>query len=341
MWKPINEAQGNSVSRVVLGNVIWLGTSARMERVRSTIQRVVPKYPCRLIMLEYSETETGDTVGAAVNAQCFLPAPGAVPVCCEVIHLSFGSKSAKHVRGCVAPLLLADLQTVLWTALGDVDLPVMKELQAFADRTIRMGSLSLKPGDHLQDSVESAFPTFDLSWFRMAQIREQVAAFFDDNSIEFSLETIRAVRVQVASRSEGGTLPELMGAMVTGWVGSRLGWAPIGAAGGRFRYQSRTGLVDVEIGTCEACNNPSRGNLSSVEMTDEKGRRFSLELGRDGRSMDLWSGPAENPVSERELSLSELDEPEALGMALNAASRLKSFRDAGRLAVPLLQHFSN
>src|SRR5690606_32151623 len=100
MWKPADEAgEGSSVSRVVLGNVIWFGPSERLAHARSVIARVVPRYPSRVFLIEFGEARQDEEVHASVNAQCFRPADGGTPVCCEYIHFRIGPRSVHHVPG--------------------------------------------------------------------------------------------------------------------------------------------------------------------------------------------------------------------------------------------------
>jgi hypothetical protein len=56
LWKPQSDGptpDSTSVSRIVLGNVIWIGTADQADRTRAVILKVLPKYPCRLFLLEY------------------------------------------------------------------------------------------------------------------------------------------------------------------------------------------------------------------------------------------------------------------------------------------------
>lgn len=313
MWKPINEAHGASVSRVVLGNVLWLGFSDRLEKVRAIFSRVVPKYPARVFLLEYQRDHPSAEMRAAVNAQCFVPAPGEPPVCCEVIHLAFGPAAARHVRGAVAPLLVPDVQTVLWTTIGCAPFDYLGDLQQHVDRTIRMASLARSVPDQLESFLHATHPTIDLSWFRTTPLREQVTAFFDDLRIGFDLRSIQ--RVQIDSGTQD-PLCSLVAAMFLGWLGSRLGWTA----------EAMPELIRREVG---------QSGHRVIRLQDGAGGIFEVDLTAGG--MALRCSVAGGPTTERHLRTHELSEEEALGLALNTPSRARHFKEAAALAVPILR----
>ena len=340
MWKPVSEqVESGGVSRVVLGSLLWGGPEEAIERVRHTIQKLVPKYPCRLFLLEYREAQEGPEVQAAVNAQCFVPKPGAQPVCCEVIHLTFGPEGARHVRGCVTPLLIGELQTVLWDNFAEDRPAGLESLDGEAERVICQVARCAHPARGLERVLESATPAFDLSWFRLAPIREQVAAFFDDPHAGFPLRDIRLVRVQTLGDATDSALPEVMGALMVGWLGSCLGWEAARPHKSGFRYRSGDEHVLIEFETVPGGGGEYQTQLGSIDMEDRSGERFHLTLNQQGDGMDLWCGEVDDGSPQRRLILSELGEAEALGLALNTLQSPDAFRKAARLAVPLLEYY--
>lgn len=343
MWKPVSErvesGSHGGVSRVVLGSLLWIGSERAMERVLSTIRKLVPKYPCRLFLLEYREGQPGAEVKAAVNAQCFLPKPGAQPVCCEVIHLTFGPEGARHVRGSVTPLLIGELQTVLWDNLAEDRPEGVKALAAEAEEMIHQASRWREPARALEALLASDIPAFDLSWFRLASIREQLITFFDDPHAGFRLDAIRQVRVQVSHHGPESRLPEVMGALLVGWLGSRLGWEAAPPKRSGFRYKAGAEHVLVKFDALPRDGGDLQTQLSRIDIETREGDRFHLALSHCGDGMDLWCGEETDGSPIRRLVLSELGEAEALGLALNASKDPKGFRAAARLAIPLLEYF--
>lgn len=342
MWMPATDdvlpADASAVTRVVLGNVIWFGTSDQVEQARAVFQKVVSRFPARFFVLEFDAQNANPEVTASVRAQCFLPEQGETPVCCEMIHFNFGPQSVRHLRGCVAPLLLADLTTILWVAAPFEDLGALRELGEHVDRIIYMASRAENPAARLRECLASSRVAFDLSWFRMKPIRDQVAAFFDDPTTRFRLDQVAQVTIRTSCPGSGN-LPVLMGAMFAGWLASKLGWrAGLGTASG-YRYESLTGPVKISIeqSTTEKCL-PA---INTIELKDKQGEIFHLELDPLGDHMEMYSTVSGSTQSERHLSLSENAEANAVGMALTAPLNLQAFRDAARLALPVIEHYTN
>lgn len=336
MWKPIHEAaesENQSVSRVVLGNLIWLGTRERLDRVLSTVRYIVPKYPCRMFLLVLDPEKFGEKVDASVNAQCFLAHEGGPSVCCEVIRMTFGPNGARHVRGCVAPLLLPDIQTVLWDNLADHCLTDLESLPSFADRVIHQGALGTDTKGALERILRSSTPSVDLCWFRMAPLRDQVASVFDDPAAPFDLHSIQDIKISTFQTKNGDHVADLMAALFIGWIGSCLGWKPGKDTGLGHEFVSPNGPVYTQIQSSCALDCCGANHLNQIEMRDAKGENFRTVLAQKGCSMDIQClGKKADEEVGRHLMLSELSEGEALGNALNHPLGGQLFSEAARLA---------
>lgn len=343
MWKPVTSPDGKetqAVTRVVLGNVIWIGNSDRLESARAIADNIIPKFPCRLFLLEFDAENTNPDVVADVTAQCIVPKPGQLPVCGEVIHLKFGPAATRHVRGCVVPLLLADLQTVLWNGGSDAQLAgLVAGLEEFADRIITRLTLSREPAKGMRALAQSERSSFDLAWFRLAPVREQTAAFFDDRSAPLKLDSIDSVRIRAQRPDEDALHPELIGALFVGWLAFRLGWKPLGPRGASFYYDSPSGPVEVMIELDPTHAPRSQGGLSAIRLRDRAGDVFEIQMSTDEFGMCMVCGSSDMVSTTRKLMISELAESDAFGTALNAPTRVKSFRESAALTVPLLEHF--
>src|SRR3954468_12095061 len=81
LWGPAAELAGGpvpeqpNVTRIVLANVVVFGGSADPARLRSALDTVTTRFPCRTIVVRRGD-ESGRTVAAEVSALCHLPAPG-------------------------------------------------------------------------------------------------------------------------------------------------------------------------------------------------------------------------------------------------------------------------
>ncbi len=340
MWKPLEEGEdhGASVSRVALGNVIWVGVDGELERLKKIVQKVVPKYPCRFFLLEYSPDREEEEVKAAVNAQCFVPKPGAPPVCCEVIHMTFGPASAKHLAGCVAPLLITDLQVVLWESLEGIYLKEFNELQELSDRTLTQASLACNPFKVLQRVSKLPYRTYDLSWFRITELFNHLTAYFDDPSEEFDLLSITDVKIEIVKNKSNRKLPSIMAGTFVGWLASKLNWTPVGSSDDGFLFKNGKLAVTVIVAEGGRPRSETFNNLKSVELTDRHGRLFHMSMHQDDEEMDLWCGKGPCPTTGQRIFVSEASEEDALGLALNTPSSHKSFIKVLEASLPVIEY---
>lgn len=339
MWKDAGDSADSpsSVTRVVLGNLICIAPSCDMERVGDLIRRVVPKFPCRLFLLEYKSESTESTISASINAQCFVPKAGAGAVCCEMIRLVFGPNSARHLRGCVGPLLLPDLQTVLWENLAGGSPPHIDEVRSFADRIITRAAVEPNPASVLQKLADSKRPDFELAWFRLAPIRDQITGFFDDPQVPVNLDRLSAVKLTTC-RSAGSVPARLSAALLAGWIADNLGWSPTNTGTDGSVFQAKGGKVSVEIieNCCEKLD-VSDQHLRQIELHDRDGDVFHMVLAHCGGAMDLWASTAATSNDRMtRLQVAEMAEHAALGLALNTPTSTRKFRAAARTAVKIL-----
>ncbi|MEO8377664.1 MAG: OpcA/G6PD domain-containing protein, partial [Candidatus Sumerlaeota bacterium] len=241
----------------------------------------------------------------------------------------------------VAPLLIADLQTILWICLGDIDLKQTTELEQYCDRVLFQASLSKKPSVLLRQMIDSPLAEFDLSWFRMRPVREQMAAFFDDPANSFQLSRIRAVEVSAFTGENAGTLAEIVGAMIVGWLAAKLRWKPASnSAKGSFTYTSASGPVEISVSTAKP-DDSNCGTLDTIRLRDDMDQvvEVSLQNASGAKAMSFRSTRGGEVTYLRHISLSENDEANAVGIALNTPSRVFFFRETAELAIPLLEHF--
>lgn len=339
MWRDAQGDDENSsplVMRVILGNVIWIGQASGLNEFRPVLDEVIQRYPCRLFIAEYDPDDGKDRLGASTNAQCYLPQKGAPPVCCEVIRLQFGPKSARHLRGAIAPLLLPDLRTVLIENLAGQQPDVLESLRPYADRTVMTTAFCPDVPAALRRIADGPGSVFDLAWLRLIPVRDQMTSFFDDPDAAFDLRDVQSVRLATLIGEQESRLPELMAALLIGWLASRLGWHPISPE----RYQSENGPVEATIQPACSITGPPANHVNSLELRDRKDRIFSMVMAEQEKTMDMWCGRKLSSPDCRRIHLSEFSSAESIGVALNTPMSSTSFRDAARLALPMLENQS-
>jgi glucose-6-phosphate dehydrogenase assembly protein OpcA len=337
MWKQRDDEGG--VTRIALGNVVWLASTRHRTQARRIFSRLVVQYPCRLLLLEFHEERTDPEVEAFVSAQCFLSQDIRGEVCCEEIVLRFGAAAFRHVAGAVRALLLPDVPTTFCTvsALPHRFDELTESIAAIADHTLTEVTLLDDPVGGLREMADAPNRAGTLSWFRTTPIREQIASVFDDPQCRALLGCLRAVRVKWCG-PDGDVVAITTASLLVGWMASRLGWS-VAEGVWPFRYRGPAGEVTVEFLRCDSEEPGDREpKLVEIEFLCTTGDRIRLiHSDRQGSVERVFDGPSRLCAGKvLYVRAHAFDEAEAIIAALNSPARGAIFREAARLAAPLL-----
>jgi glucose-6-phosphate dehydrogenase assembly protein OpcA len=184
--------------------------------IENRLERVGRFHPSRTIICAVERDR--QTIDAWVSMGT-VGGEGGIHVGEERVELTIGEQHLRALETIVDPLVVPDLVTVAWTPHGYEE---------------AVDSLDLA-GVVLVDSVQAAEPraaiaraerllergyVVDLAWLRATPWRERIAATFDPQRWRASLDEITAVTVSHHADST------VSGALLLGWLASRLGWKP-------------------------------------------------------------------------------------------------------------------
>jgi glucose-6-phosphate dehydrogenase assembly protein OpcA len=246
--------------------------------IENRLDRVGRYHPSRTIVVAVERRRT------AIDAWAWMgtdgtPKPGEIHVAAERIELTIGEEHLQRLETIVDPLVVPDLTTVAWSPHG-------------YDEAV--DSLIGLAGVVMVDSVQVADPraalarvmrllgrvyVVDLAWLRSAPWRERVAATFDPPQWRGSLGELTAVTVAHHPDSV------LSGALLLGWLSSRLRWecAPFeeedGGLVARVRTAGRKVRLRLEVDTTM----PVPG-LAGISLETASGMQLSLFRGPGGLS---------------------------------------------------------
>ena len=331
--------EDSGAARITLGNVLWLGSSRHVPRIRAAFAKLVTRFPCRLFLLEYLPHKEGPSVDAFINAHCFLTPGMQREVCCEEIHLRFGSKGVPLVEGAVLPLLVPDVKTCLWwfTSTPDRYEQASEGLAQLADVVIREAAYLPDPAEGLRAMAQGPREVLDLAWVRTTHLREQLALLFDDPREGARLANIDRLELRWAGERDdpNGVVPA---SLLAGWLASRLGWKPAKEASSPLLFESRRGPVQLELAADAPRDGLPAGSLVSAHLHFRVGGCAKILL-RPGGALQRIVEEADGscPVGRRVLKSGPFDEAEALRAALQSRTGATLFRAAAACAWPLVR----
>jgi glucose-6-phosphate dehydrogenase assembly protein OpcA len=197
-----------------LNLIIAPGSTRANAAITEALAGLGSHSPSRTLVLRRHDH---DLLDAEVTIECELPeGPGRVGVCHDQVALTAGESRLEHAASLLAPLLLADLPTVLWLPEPDSPIPdpglLERSQQVLVDSTGDGGELArlvvLARGTRVHDLV----------WGRLEYWRAAAAAAFESPERRALLGRVTGLEVSY----EGGALSA--GLLLAGWVTARAGW---------------------------------------------------------------------------------------------------------------------
>ncbi|HEV8489711.1 MAG TPA: glucose-6-phosphate dehydrogenase assembly protein OpcA [Candidatus Limnocylindrales bacterium] len=202
------------------------------ERSAATIQTLTGKHPSRTLIVSAADPDGPSWLDAQIQAHCVLPRADAPEICAEMIYLSAGGESGRHLDAIVAPLLIHDLPvTIWWPGEPPLGTEPARDLLSMADRLVVDGSTWAEDGlgrlrqlANLIDSTSLSIRDFAL--VRQSRWREAIASIFDLHEFTPFLRSMRRIAVAYATHDETGAPGStnlVKPVYHVGWLASRLG----------------------------------------------------------------------------------------------------------------------
>ena len=180
------------------------------ERSAATIQQLTGRHPSRTIVVSTADPDGPSWLDAQVEAHCVLPREEAPEICAELIYLTAGGESGRHLAAIVTPLLIHDLPvTIWWPGEPPFGTEQANDILSAADRLVVDGSTwsgdglsRLRQLAALLDTTPLAISDFAL--VRQSRWREAIASIFDLPEYLPYLRSIRRIAVAYATHDETG-----------------------------------------------------------------------------------------------------------------------------------------
>jgi glucose-6-phosphate dehydrogenase assembly protein OpcA len=185
--------------------------------IENRLERVGRFHPSRTIVCAVERGRK--TIDAWVSMGAVGDAEGGIHVGEERVELTIGEQHLAALDTVVDPLVVPDLMTLAWSPHGYDDAVDSLELAGVV-LVDSVQSVDAKSAiERAQRLLETRY-VVDLAWLRPTPWRERIAATFDPPGWRSALKEISAVTV---SHHPDSTVS---GALLLGWLSSRLGWQP-------------------------------------------------------------------------------------------------------------------
>jgi glucose-6-phosphate dehydrogenase assembly protein OpcA len=235
--------------------VVVASSPALAEAWVPVVDQVLQAVPARAIVVGL-DVDGPDALGADTMAVCTPVGAGGSAVCSERITLVARGGVCAHLPSCVATLCATDVPTTLvWLGRVHADDPVFEPLARDASRIVldaargSLGSLAnVVYWARARAGVDRP-GVADLAWTRLAPWQELCARMFDEPGLRPLAS--RITRLALVQAGAGGAPLASEGALLLGWLASRLGWKAASLAG-KLRLVRQEGAAAVVARGAEA-----------------------------------------------------------------------------------------
>jgi glucose-6-phosphate dehydrogenase assembly protein OpcA len=205
------------------------------------------------------------------------PRPGEPKMTRELVLLDVGDKHLAKLDTIVDPLVVTDLQTVVWAPHGHPE--AVDALLGIAQVVLIDSVNEPDPVSALRRARELAENAYvvDLAWLRTTPWRERVASTFDPPRWREELRRIDSVTVRHRDDSSAA------GVLFCGWLASRLGWGEgsLTRTNGSVRGRATGNRHEVTF-LLEADPHQDVPGLAGIEIGTSSGMTIALDRGPGG-----------------------------------------------------------
>ena len=297
-------------TRICTMNLLVVASTVELaDRYIPIVDEVTRSALARAIVVALAPDDPRSELTGDVSAVCNID--GGENVCTERVRLTATGSVCARVASAVEALLVPEIPTALvWLGRVYVDDPVFESLAKVADRVVTDSEYSSLPSflnlARWSREVPSRPAVADLAWTRLAPWQDLIARFFDEP--RFAPLAKKVTRLTLKQASEKGARLGSEGALLFGWLATRLGWKP-SRLGGSLRFRREDGAnVIVELGVVERPQGVAPSAISAIKIeAEEAGVKIVGSLERD-----LASGlGGENTTLDADVVLWRLTETNA------------------------------
>jgi len=247
--------------------IVFNRLSPRTDYIRSIVQKVSEKYPCRVLFISSDPDSQHPYLKTAVSVV------GNGNIACDYIDIGVSGPDMERVPFVLLPHLIPDLPiSLLWTEDPCKPHPLFEPLSKLATRIIfdseSSDSLLAFSQKVLSLRKETGVDTADLNWARTQGWRDLIASLFRSGE---NLNQIKDVRITYNGReTEFFCHLKVQSLYLLAWISSRLKW--------KFKKADQNLHFTFEKQKGEICSvqwdKLGPGTVISVDLATEDGHLY-------------------------------------------------------------------
>lgn len=228
IWEGLSKQKKNRASLFNL--IVFNRLSSRTDYIRSIVQKVVEKFPCRILFIT-QDHETDPTLSYLKTAVSVIaPQTEETSTACDHIDIGVAGTDLERVPFLLLPHLIPDLPVyLLWTEDPSQAHPLFSPLLELAHRVIfdseSADSLLVFAQTVLALKKEKGIDIADLNWARTKGWRDLLCSTFNHRERMQELEELTHLEITYNARESAFFCHLKIQAMyLLNWLSSRLQW---------------------------------------------------------------------------------------------------------------------
>lgn len=319
----------------VMNLVVIAGRPEVGEHCAAIIRSLTGRHPSRTLVLSTADPDGPPWLDAQVQAHCMLPREDAPETCAEMIYLTAGGETGRHLGAIIQPLVIHDLPVTLWwpgePPLGSATAMRLVEM---ADRLVVDGSTWSGDGlDRLRAMArllsDQRLVVSDFALLRQSRWREAIASSFDRPDLRPFVGGIQSIAVRYAAKDlTPGYTNVVKPAYHVAWLAARLGLEvdrPLMAApapAGGYAAVLRVGRRHVPVTVTPEASTMPPGTTLAVELEAERrGHVLHVEVNARADAVVVCGSIDRRDLAERTFMAPRRNETELLAETIESVGR--------------------
>ncbi len=221
IWNQIDKT--NKVRASLFNLIIYTKKNKRTDYIYAIVQKVIERFPSRVIFISENGEEQLKTAVSVMNAST-----GDFVIACDLIEILCSKKNQMEVPFVILPHLVPDLPIyMLWEDDPSVENPLFTELQKYATRIIFDSETTDNLPRFAKTVLSAKCEVADLNWARIEPTREVLSTTCEHKEkLELLLHTKEVKIVYNEVQSDYFTHPKIPATYLQSWLATRMGWDP-------------------------------------------------------------------------------------------------------------------
>ena len=273
----------NKMRASLFNLIVYNHLSPRTDYFRSIVQKVIERFPCRILFVSFDPDTSQNYLKTAVSV--VTPSQAETTIACDNIDIGVAGSETEKVPFLLLPHILPDLPIyLLWAEDPSKENALFQPLTKMAHRVIfdsegadNLLSFSKTLLDlHSHQNIDVA----DLNWARTEGWRDLLASTFDSPERLEQLKTLTELHISYnAKETEFFCHLKIQSIYLLSWLSSQLGWKFLHSKTQNdqltFQFELGASLTSEFFIQSESWNKLGPGTIISVNLSSQDGHVYT------------------------------------------------------------------